>query len=115
MTLVIKRFKQALKGRKDYNNKSKRKCAYFKCGKYGHFVADSSDNESDNQEKEKKGKKVQKEKFYKNNKGGAYIEKERDLDCISSNSDDDSLTIIACWGPLLLKVLKALSYYSYMF
>jgi hypothetical protein len=41
MALIIKRFKTALKGRKEYPNKNKtrgqRSC--FKCGKTGHFIA----------------------------------------------------------------------------
>jgi hypothetical protein len=49
MSLVIKRFKTALKGRKDYSNKNKsrgkRPC--FKCGKTGHFIAQCHDNEND--------------------------------------------------------------------
>src|SRR5688572_20653687 len=38
MTLIIKRFKTALKGRKEYSNKNKakRKRSCFKCGKQGH-------------------------------------------------------------------------------
>jgi hypothetical protein len=49
MALVIKHFKTALKGRKDYPNKSKSrgKCTYFKCGKYGHFIAECPSNEND--------------------------------------------------------------------
>jgi hypothetical protein len=41
MTLVIKRFKTALKGHKDYPNKrkSKGKRTCFKCGKSDHFIA----------------------------------------------------------------------------
>jgi hypothetical protein len=41
MALAIKRFKTALKGRKDYpnKNKSKGKCACFKCGKFDHFIS----------------------------------------------------------------------------
>jgi hypothetical protein len=41
MVLVIKRFKTALKGRKEYSNKSKSrgKRSCFKCGKSGHFIA----------------------------------------------------------------------------
>jgi hypothetical protein len=40
MTLVIKRFKTALKGHKDYPNKSKSKGkrTCFKCGKSDHFI-----------------------------------------------------------------------------
>jgi hypothetical protein len=41
MTLIIKRFKTALKGRKEYPNKNKTrgKRSCFKCGKTGHFIA----------------------------------------------------------------------------
>jgi ribosomal protein S14 len=41
MTLIIKRFKTALKGRKEYpnKNKSRGKRSCFKCGKSGHFIA----------------------------------------------------------------------------
>jgi hypothetical protein len=41
MALIIKRFKTALKGRKEYPNKSKAKGkrSCFKCGKTGHFIA----------------------------------------------------------------------------
>jgi hypothetical protein len=41
MALIIKRFKTALKGRKEYPNKNKAKGKHscFKCGKTGHFIA----------------------------------------------------------------------------
>jgi hypothetical protein len=41
MALIIKRFKTALKGHKEYPNKNKTrgKCSCFKCGKTGHFIA----------------------------------------------------------------------------
>jgi hypothetical protein len=41
IALVIKRFKTALKGRKEYPNKGKSlgKRSYFKCGKSIHFIA----------------------------------------------------------------------------
>jgi hypothetical protein len=49
MALIIKRFKTALKGRKEYPNKSnskgKRSC--FECGKSGHFIAQCPDNDND--------------------------------------------------------------------
>jgi hypothetical protein len=49
MALIIKRFKTALKGRKEYPNRNKtrgeRSC--FKCGKTGHFIANCPDNDSD--------------------------------------------------------------------
>jgi hypothetical protein len=58
MALIIKRFKTALKGRKEHPNKSKTKGkrSCFKCGKIGHFIANCPDNDSD-QEQEKKREK----------------------------------------------------------
>jgi hypothetical protein len=49
MALIIKRFKTALKGRKEYPNKNKtrEKRSCFKCGKTGHFIAQCPDNEND--------------------------------------------------------------------
>jgi hypothetical protein len=49
MVLVIKRFKTALKGLKEYpnKNKSRGKRSCFKCGKSGHFIAQCPDNEND--------------------------------------------------------------------
>jgi hypothetical protein len=46
MALIIKRFKTALKGCKEYSNKNKAKGkrSYFKCGKTGHFIAQCPDN-----------------------------------------------------------------------
>jgi hypothetical protein len=54
MALIIKRFKTALKGRKEYPNKSKAKGkrSCFKCGKRGHFIAQCPDNENDQGKKE---------------------------------------------------------------
>jgi hypothetical protein len=69
MALIIKRFKTALKGRKEHPNKSKAKGkrSCFKCGKYGHFIANCPDNTND-QEQEKSGKR-EKKKAYKKAKG----------------------------------------------
>jgi hypothetical protein len=49
MMLVIKCFKTALKGRKEYSNKNKSrgKCSCFKCSKSVHFIAQCPDNEND--------------------------------------------------------------------
>jgi hypothetical protein len=49
MALIIKRFKTALKGRKEYpnKNKSRGKCSYFMCGKSRHFIAQCPDNDND--------------------------------------------------------------------
>jgi hypothetical protein len=49
MALIIKRFKTALKGRKEYpkKNKTRGKRSCFKCGKTGHFIANCPNNDSD--------------------------------------------------------------------
>jgi hypothetical protein len=49
MALITKRFKTALKGRKEHPNKNKAKGKHscFKCGKVGHFIAQCPDNEND--------------------------------------------------------------------
>jgi hypothetical protein len=91
MALIIKRFKTALKGRKEYpnKNKAKGKRSCFKCGKTGHFLANCPDNSSD-QEQGKGGKK-EKKKSYSKAKGEAHIGKEWDSDCSSSDSNDEGL------------------------
>jgi hypothetical protein len=95
MALVMKRFKTALKGGKEYpnKNKSRGKCSCFKCGKSGHFIAQCPDNDND-QAQEKKGKKERK-KNYRNAKGEAHIGKEWDSECSSSDSDDEGLAASA--------------------
>jgi hypothetical protein len=54
MALIIKRFKTALKGHKEYPNKNKArgKRSCFKCGKIGHFIAQCPDNENDQGKKD---------------------------------------------------------------
>jgi hypothetical protein len=49
MALIIKRFKTALKRRKEYpqQEQSKGKALWFKCGKTGHFIAQCPDNDND--------------------------------------------------------------------
>jgi hypothetical protein len=58
MALIIKRFKTALKGRKEYPNKNKTrgKRSCFKCGKTDHFIAQCPDNDN-GQGQEKHGKR----------------------------------------------------------
>jgi hypothetical protein len=91
MALIIKHFKTALKGRKEYPNKNrtrgKRSC--FKCGKTGHFIAQCPNNDNV-QGQEKYGKK-EKKKNYKKVKGEAHLGEEWDSDCSSSDSDDEGL------------------------
>jgi hypothetical protein len=95
MPLIIKRFKTALKGRKEYpnRNKTKGKRFCFKCGKTDHFIANCPDNDSD-QGQEKSGKK-EKKKNYRKAKGEAHLGKEWDSDCSSSDSDDEGLAASA--------------------
>jgi hypothetical protein len=95
MALIIKRFKTALKGRKEYPNKNKTrgKRSCFKCGKTGHFIVQCPDNEND-QAQERHGKK-EKKKNYKKAKGEAHLGKEWDSDCSSFDSDDEGLAASA--------------------
>jgi hypothetical protein len=95
MALIIKRFKTALKGRKEYPNKNKTrgKRSCYKCGKTGHFIAQCSDNDSDKGQ-EKSGRK-EKKKNYKKAKGEAHLGKEWDSDCSFSNSNDEGLATSA--------------------
>jgi hypothetical protein len=94
MALIIKRFNTALKGRKEHPNKNKTKGKHscFKCGKIGHFIANCSDNDSD---QEKKSGKWEKKKNYKKAKGEAHLGKEWDSDCSSSDFDNEGLAAIA--------------------
>jgi hypothetical protein len=91
MALIIKRFKIALKGCKEYpsKNKIRGKRSCFKCDKIDHFIAQCPNNDND-QEQEKYGKR-EKKKVYKRAKGEAHLGKELDSDCSSSDSDDEGL------------------------
>jgi hypothetical protein len=95
MALIIKRFKTALKGHKEYpsKNKTKGKRSYFKCGKTGHFIAQCPNNKND-QGQERHGKK-EKKKSYRKAKGEAHLGKEWDSNCSSSDSDDEGLAASA--------------------
>jgi hypothetical protein len=55
MSLIIKRFKTALKGRKEHPNKNKTKWKRS-CGKIGHFIANCFDNDSDQEQRKEEGK-----------------------------------------------------------
>jgi hypothetical protein len=93
MALIIKRFKTALRGRKEHPNKTKTKAkrSCFKCGKIGHFIANCPDNDSDQEQ----GNKREKKKAYKKGKGEAHLGKEWDSDCSSSDSDNEGLAATA--------------------
>jgi hypothetical protein len=94
MVLIVKRFKTALKGCKEYPNKNKTrgKRSCFKYGKTGHFIAQCPDNEND-QAQERHGKKEKKN--YRKAKGEAHLGKEWDSDYSSSDSDDEGLAASA--------------------
>jgi hypothetical protein len=95
MSLIIKRFKTALKGRKEYpnKNKAKGKRSCFKCGKTSHFIAQCPNNEND-QGEERHGKR-EKKKAYKKAKGEAHLGKEWDSDYSSSDFNDEGLAASA--------------------
>jgi hypothetical protein len=98
MALIIKRFKTALKGRKEYSNKNKTrgKRSCFKCGKTSHFIAQCPDNDNDQaHERHGKKKKKKKKKNYRKAKGEAHLGKEWDSYCSSSDSDDEGLAASA--------------------
>jgi hypothetical protein len=82
MALIIKRFKTALKGRKEYPYKSKGKRSCFKCGKSSHFIAQCPDNDND---QGKRGKKERKKNYMKA-KGEAHIGKEWTLTVLHPTS-----------------------------
>jgi hypothetical protein len=93
MALIIKRFKTALKGRKGQPSKTKTKGkrSCFKCGKVGHFIANCPDNDSDQEQ----GNKREKKKNYKKAKGEAHLGKEWDSNCSSFDSDNEGLAATA--------------------
>jgi hypothetical protein len=95
MALIIKQFKTAIKGRKEYpnKNKSRGKRSCFKCGKTGHFIAQCPNNDND-QAQDKHGKR-EKKKNYRKAKGEAHIGKEWDSDCSSFDSKDEGLAASA--------------------
>jgi hypothetical protein len=95
MTLIIKSFCQILKQRrgKDYKPGSKKVC--YKCGKPSHFIAKcplSSDSDRGN---DKKGRRKEKKKYYKNKGGDAHVcwEWDSDESSTDSSSDEDAANI----------------------
>jgi hypothetical protein len=106
MALIIKSFWQILKQRKgkDYKPLSKRVC--YRCGKSDHFIAKcpyTSDNDRDDN---KKGKKMEKKRYYKKNGGEANVGREWDSDESSTDSsfDEDAANIAINEGLLFPNV-----------
>jgi hypothetical protein len=73
MMLIIKSFHQILKQwrGKDYKSRSKRVC--YRCGKSGHFIAKCLISSESDRDKDRKGKKREKKRYYKKNGGDAHM------------------------------------------
>jgi hypothetical protein len=73
MALIIKSFRQILKQRKgrDYKPRSKKVCN--KCGKPGHFIAKCPLSSDSDRGDDKKGRRKEKKKYYKNKGGDAHV------------------------------------------
>jgi hypothetical protein len=106
MALIIKSFRQILKQRrgKDYKPHSKKVC--YKCGKPSHFIAKcplSSDSDRDN---DKRGKKKEKNKYYKKKGGDAHVchEWNSDKSSTDSSSHEDAANIAVNKGLLFPNV-----------
>jgi hypothetical protein len=95
MALIIKHFKTALKGRKEYPTGTKQgeSAPASNAGNTGHFIANCPDNDSD--QGQEKNRKKEKKKNYKKAKGEAHLGKEWNSDCSSSDSDDKGLAASA--------------------
>jgi hypothetical protein len=106
MALVIKSFRQILKQRKgkDYTPRSKKVC--YKCGKPGHFIAKCPISSDSDRSDDKRGKKMEKKRYYKNKGGDAHVCREWDSDKSStdSSSDEDAANITVNKGLLFPNV-----------
>jgi hypothetical protein len=106
MTLIIKSFRQILKQRrgKDYKPRSKKVC--YKCGKPGHFIAKCPLSSDSDRGDDKKGKRIEKKRYYKKKGGDAHVCREWDSDESSSDSssDEDAANIVVTKGLLFPNV-----------
>jgi hypothetical protein len=102
MALIIKSFRQILKQRrgKDYKPRSKRVC--YKCGKPDHFIAKCPMSSDSDRGDDKRGKKKEKNKYYKRKGGDVHMCREWDSDESStdSSSDEDATNIVVNKGLL---------------
>jgi hypothetical protein len=106
MTLIIKSFRQILKQRrgKDYKPRSKKVC--YKCGKPGHFIAKYHISSDSDRGDDKKGKSMEKKRYYKKKGGDAHVCREWDSDesTTDSSSDEDAANIVVTKGLLFPNV-----------
>jgi hypothetical protein len=80
MALIVKSFHQILKQRKgrDYKPRSKKVC--YKCGKPGYFIAKCPLSSDSDRGDDKKGKRKEKKRYYKDKGGNAHVCREWDSD-----------------------------------
>jgi hypothetical protein len=106
MALIIKSFRQILKQRrgKDYKPRSKKVC--YKCGKPGHFIAKCPLSSDSDRGDDKKGRRKEKNRYYKKKDGDAHVCREWDSDESStdSSSDKDAANIAVTKGLLFPNV-----------
>jgi hypothetical protein len=106
MALIIKSFRQILKQRKgkDYKPHSKKVC--YKCGKPGYFIAKCPLSSDSDRGDDKKGRRKEKNKYYKKKGGDAHVCQEWDSDESStdSSSDEDAANITVTKGLLFPNV-----------
>jgi hypothetical protein len=106
MALIIKSFHQILKQRKgrDYKPRSKKVC--YKCGKPGHFIAKCPISSDSDRGDDKRGKKMEKKRYYKKKGGDAHVCREWDFNESStdSSSDEDAANIAVNKGLLFPNV-----------
>jgi hypothetical protein len=106
MALIIRSFRQILKQRrgKVYKPRSKRVC--YKCGKPGHFIVKCPMSSDSDRGDDKRGKKKEKNRYYKKKGGDAHVCREWDFDESStdSSSDKDAANIAVNKGLLFSNV-----------
>jgi hypothetical protein len=106
MVLIIKSFHQILKQRrgKDYKPRSKKVC--YMCGKPDHFIAKCPMSSDSDRGDDKKGRRKEKKKYYKNKGGDAHVCREWDSDesTTDSSSDEDAANITVNKGLLFPNV-----------